>query len=86
MNILKIYRDRETAVCEMKAFTKVNPGAKCSIKDFRATLYNGTKVHFGYAKSEEDLVKYQGWVYQALEVHTHLSEESVSWLMSRIRG
>jgi len=85
VNILKIYRDRVTAVCEMEAFTKVNPGAKCSIRDCRATLYNGVKVYFGYLRSENDLARYQGWRYQMLEIHTSLSEECVSWLMSRVR-
>ena len=86
MNILKIYRDCNTAIFQMKEFAEVNPGSKYRMKDCRVTLYNGVEVHFGYARSEEDLVKYRGWEYQVLEIHTPLSDECVSWLVSRVRG
>lgn len=86
MNILKIYRDRENAVFHMKEFSETNPGSKCRLKDCRVTLYNGVEVYFGYLRSENDLARYQGWGYQMLEIHTHLSDEWVSWLMSRVRG
>lgn len=85
MNILKIYPNREVAVSRMQEFTQVNPGAKCHIKDCRVTLFNGSEVYFGYLRSEKDLVKYQGWRYQVLEIQAPLSEECVSWLMSRVR-
>lgn len=85
MNILKIYRDRENAIFHMKEFAEINPGSKCRLKDCRVTLYNGVEVCFGYLSSENDLERYQGWRYQMLEIHTSLSDECVSWLMSRVR-